>query len=43
MGCGGGFMKWFLVGLNGLFCLLGIALIGIGGYVMIEVNEYSVS
>ena len=42
MGCGQDCMKWFLIGLNTIFALMGIALLGIGGYVMVEMSEYSV-
>lgn len=34
-------MRYFLVGLNTLFGLLGLTLLGIGGYVMVEVKKYS--
>ena len=35
--------KVFLITLNGLFALLGLAMLGVGGYVMVEVKKYSVS
>lgn len=38
-----GFAKVFLITLNSLFGLLGLAMLGIGGYVMVEVKKYSVS
>ena len=37
------FAKVFLITLNGIFGLLGLAMLGIGGYVMVEVKKYSVS
>ena len=37
------FAKTFLITLNGLFALLGLAMLGVGGYVMVEVKKYSVS
>ena len=37
------FAKVFLITLNGLFGLLGLAMLGVGGYVMVEVKKYSVS
>ena len=42
MAYGQNFMRGFLIGLNILFAMLGLALIGIGSYVMIEVKEFSV-
>ena len=38
-----GFARYALIGINALFGLLGIALLGIGGYVMVEMKKYSVS
>jgi len=34
-------MRYFLIGLNALFGLLGLTLLGIGGYVMVEVKKYA--
>jgi len=34
-------MRYFLIGLNTLFGLLGLTLLGIGGFVMVEVKKYS--
>jgi len=34
-------MRYFLIGLNTLFGLLGLTLLGIGGYVMVEVKKYA--
>jgi len=41
MACCMNFAKVFLITLNGIFGLLGLAMLGIGGYVMVEVKKYS--
>lgn len=41
MDCCMSFAKVFLLTLNGIFGMLGLAMLGIGGYVMVEVKKYS--
>ena len=35
--------KYLVLGINCIFSLLGIVLIGVGGYVLVEVKEYAVT
>lgn len=37
-----GFMRYFLIGINLLFALLGLALMGIGSYALVEVKQINV-
>lgn len=39
MDCCTGFMRYFLIGINILFALLGLALMGIGSYALVEVKQ----
>ena len=42
-GCCASLMKWGLAGINFIFGLLAISMLGIGGYVYHVVGDYSVS
>jgi hypothetical protein len=42
-GCCGTLMKWGLSGINILFGLVGLFMLGIGGYIYKVVGDYSVS
>jgi len=42
-GCCASLMKWGLAGINFIFGILAISMLGIGGYVYHVVSDYSVS
>ena len=42
MGCAEILMEYFLIGLNAIFALAGLTVLGLGAFVLIEVKEFSV-